>query len=124
MRWFRSNTGIIGWLAFFALACQLVLTFGHVHAAKGYGGAGWAAFAPAGNSTDNGPVSPPNPSGAADEFCAICANINLAGALVVPLLAAIVALISFVIILPEPEEETRPASIAYLPFNARGPPVA
>jgi hypothetical protein len=124
MRWFRSNTGIIVWLAFFALACQLVLTFGHVHAGKGYGGAGWAAFAPAGKSADHGPVSPPNPSGATDEFCAICANINLAGTLVAPLAPSVVAPISFVSRLPDLEEETKPASIAHLLFNARGPPAA
>ena len=124
MRWFRSNTGFIGWLALFAIACQLMLTFGHVHAGKKYGGADWVAFAPGAESTDHRPVSPANPSGTTDEFCAICANINLAGTLVVPLVASVVVPISFNSTLPEPESETRPGSIAHLLFNARGPPSA
>src|ERR1700745_2870477 len=31
MRRFRSNSGRVAWLAIFALACQFVLTFGHIH---------------------------------------------------------------------------------------------
>jgi hypothetical protein len=31
MGWFRSNGGRVAGLAFFALACQFVFTFGHVH---------------------------------------------------------------------------------------------
>jgi hypothetical protein len=124
MRWLRSNIGRIAWLAFFALACQLVLTFGHVHAGKGFSGAGLAAVAAAGKSTDQGPVNPPTPLGATDEFCAICANISLASALAVPLAPAVVVPISFISRLPDPDAETRPASITYLLFNARGPPSA
>ena len=124
MRWFRSNTGIIGWLAFFALACQLVLTFGHVHAGKGFGGAGWAAVAAAGDGADQVPVSPPILPGTSDDFCAICAHINLAGALVVPLAPLLILSISFISRLPSPEAETSPRSIAHLLFDARGPPSA
>jgi hypothetical protein len=34
MGWFRSNRGGVAWLALFALACQLMLSFGHFHAGK------------------------------------------------------------------------------------------
>ena len=29
--WFRSNSGKVAWMAFFALACHFALTFGHIH---------------------------------------------------------------------------------------------
>ena len=91
MSWFRSNRGAVAWLAFFALACQLLLSFGHVHVGKFSGGsAAWAAVGIGDSSTDV-PPSPlqKNPSGLAGDFCAICANISLAGTLVLPILAII-----------------------------------
>jgi hypothetical protein len=125
MGWFRSNTGRVAWLAFFALACQLVLSFGHLHLAKPNAGAAWAALADAGKTAKQAPpANPPSPAGAADEYCAVCASINLASLLLLPVVLALLAPISFVSRLPNPEAETRPASIAHLLFDARGPPAA
>src|SRR5258708_30954756 len=93
MRWFRSNRGGVAWLAFFALACQLVLSFGHVHAGKFSGGsAAWAA-AETGNASAVVPPSSPQkkPTGLAADFCAICSNVNLANTLILPILAIILA---------------------------------
>jgi hypothetical protein len=113
-------------LAFFALACQLLLSFGHVHGGKFSGGsAAWAA-AESGNAAADGPPSSPqkNPTGLAGDFCAICANISLANTLVLPILAIILAPRLFSEILPWSLAASEPASFDHLPFNARGPPHA
>jgi hypothetical protein len=89
LRWFRLNGGGGAWLAFFALACQLVLTFGHVH----FAGPRAISTALAGSSATAAiegaapaPASPEQqpPSGLATDFCAVCSNIALANALVLP----------------------------------------
>jgi hypothetical protein len=132
MRWFRSNRGGVAWLAFFALACQLLLSFGHVHVGKFSGGsAAWAA-AQTGDAAADVPTSSPNPpsspqkspNGLAGDFCAICANISLAGTLIVPILAIILAPRLFIEILPWSLAASEPASFDHLPFSARGPPQA
>ena len=124
MGWFRSNRSVVAWLAFFALACQLVLTFGHVHVGNlGAGSTAWAAAEP-GKTAADAPSSPQkNPNGVGD-FCAICANISLANTLVLPVLAVILAPRLFVEILPWSLAASEPASFDHVPFNARGPPHA
>jgi hypothetical protein len=114
------------WLALFALACQLLLSFGHVHVGKlSDGSAAWAA-AGRGNGPADVPPSPPqkNPTGLAGDFCAICANMSLANTLVLPILALILAPRFFTEILPWSLAAYEPASFDYLPFGARGPPQA
>jgi hypothetical protein len=60
MGWFRSSRSGVAWLAFFALACQLVLSFGHVHLGNFGGGSGtWAAVVYGDNSPAAVPQSPP-----------------------------------------------------------------
>ena len=126
MDWFRSNRGVVAWLAFFALACQLLLSFGHVHVGKFSGGsAAWAAAQSGDVSADVPPSSPQkNPTGLAGDFCAICANISLANTLVLPILAIILAPRLFTDILPWSVAASEPASFDHVPFNARGPPHA
>jgi hypothetical protein len=126
MRWFRSNRGVVAWLAFFALACQLLLSFGHVHVGKFSGGsAAWAAAEAGDASADDSPSSPQkNPTGLAGDFCAICANISLAGTLVLPILAVILAPSLFIEILRWSLAVSEPASFDHVPFSARGPPQA
>jgi hypothetical protein len=126
MTWFRTNRGLAAWLAFFALACQLTLSFGHVHIGKfGAGSPGWAAAQPADESSgDSSPSPQKNPTGPAADFCAICANISLAGALLLPVLALILAPCLFTNVLRWSLSVSEPASFDYLPFSARGPPLA
>jgi hypothetical protein len=95
MRWFRSNGGGVAWLAIFALACQFVLTFGHIH--SGRVGAISAALAISGGSA-GAPPSPAQkvPTGLAQDFCAVCNNIGLANALVLPVSPATVPPISLI----------------------------
>jgi hypothetical protein len=126
MGWFRSSRGAVAWLALFALACQLVLSFGHVHASKFDGGSLASAAAETGDAPADGPPSSPekNPIGLAGDFCAICASINLAGTLILPILAIILAPRLFTEILPWSVAASEPTSFDHLPFSARGPPHA
>jgi hypothetical protein len=131
MGWFRSKREAVAWLAFFALACQLVLTFGHVHTfghihlGKISSGAAAAVAADGGGIFDPSPSSPQkSPTGLPDDFCAICANIGLANALVVPHSPIIIVPVSFVYVLPRSLAAAAPASFDHLPFSARGPPLA
>src|ERR1700730_2591004 len=113
MSWLRKKRGSVAWLAFFALACQLLLSFGHVHLGKPGGGlAALAAAVDSGGNSTAAPPSPPpkNPASFPDDFCAICANIGLASALVVPVSPSIVAPNSFVQVLPWSVAAGEPAS--------------
>jgi len=126
MSWFRSNRCGV-WLALFALACQLVLAFGHIH--HGKAGGLPDAWAVAANASDNSasltsPSHHKNPVGIADEFCAICASISLAGTLVVPTSPAVVPPIPSVKDLSWSFAAVEPVSFDHLLFNARAPPHA
>jgi hypothetical protein len=83
MRRVRNNKRFGGWLALFALAVQLVLSFGHVHLEGIRGGAGAGISLAA-----ERPVSPTSPAqhpaNDADEYCAICAAIHLASSTFLP----------------------------------------
>ena len=87
MRWFRSRSRLGAYLALFALAFQLAVSFGHVHLehfTRPSAGMGASALAGAQPSAD-GLNAPSNPAGRehpADDHCSICTLIHLAGALV------------------------------------------
>jgi hypothetical protein len=126
MGWFRSNRSVVAWLAFFALACQLVLSFGHVHVGQfGDGLTAWSSTKTGDGSANGPPSSPQNrPIGLAGDFCAICANISLANTLILPILAIILTPRLFTEILPWSTAASEPASFGHFAFSARGPPQA
>jgi len=127
MGWFRSSRSEVAWLAFFALACQLVLSFGHVHLGNFGGGSGtWAAVVDGDNSPAAVPQSPPQkgPTDLPRDFCAICANIGLASTLVVPDSPFVLVPSSFVQVSQWPVAATERITFDHFLFNARGPPVA
>jgi hypothetical protein len=119
--WFRSNNGAGLWLAFFALACQLVLTFGHVHFAAA--GTISAALAGAANPAVDGPAQPA-PSGLAQDFCAVCNNIGLANTLVPPAPPEFVTPVSNAADLRRLPAAVELSSQHHFHFSARGPPRA
>ena len=123
MRWFRSNGGGVAWLAIFALACQFVLTFGHIH--TGNVGVISAALAISADGPDV-PFSPPQktPAGLARDFCAVCNHVGLASALVLPVSPRLFPPISFIRELRWPWVAIWFASRDHFHFNARGPPHA
>jgi hypothetical protein len=135
MRWFRSHRLKVAPLALFALACQFILSFGHVHLDRFPGTNNWAVAAlagkavaaPAGKFTiADLPTSPrqKDSSGLGDDFCAICASISLAGALVVPTAPTLLPEVSFFKELQWSFAATEARSIGHIHFNARGPPTA
>jgi hypothetical protein len=126
MGWFRSSRRIAAGLALFALACQFVLSFGHVHLGRLNGiSIAWVEGVDSGGNAPARPQSPQDSNGPLGDFCAICANIALAGTLVVP---------DAPVILLVPDSSTRillwlvaasqPAPSDHLTFSARAPPRA
>src|SRR5262249_45933420 len=85
MSWFRSRSRLGAYLALFALAFQLAVSFGHVHLERiAPLSAPASALAGTPPSADD-LTAPPNPAGRehpADDHCPICTLIHLAGALV------------------------------------------
>jgi Protein of unknown function (DUF2946) len=86
MRWFRSRSRLGSWLALFALAFQLAVSFAHVHVNRLAPGAGHPSVlsgvhASTGAHTASLPASDEIPA-LADNFCTICALIHLAGTVV------------------------------------------
>ena len=135
MQWFRSHRFKVASLALFALTCQFVLSFGHVHLNFAGQASSWAIAAAAGKAVAAAPgkvtladlpTSPrqKNPSGLGEDFCAICASINLAGALLAPTAPTLLPEISFYKELHWSLIATQAQSIDHIHFNARGPPVA
>jgi hypothetical protein len=85
MGWFRSRSRVGSYLALFALAFQLAVSFGHVHLDHiAPVSAGATALADALPSADglNAPSNPAGREDLADDCCPICTLIHLAGALV------------------------------------------
>ncbi len=135
MGWFRTKQVAVAWLALFALACQLVLSYGHIHTSPfnsgkfGFGdvGAGSVTLALVADGVQSSadPSAPPQKSPRSLlDFCAICASISLAGTLLVPESPVIAALTPSIQILPWSLAAVEPASFDHLLFDARGPPKA
>ena len=127
MRWFRSNGGGVALLAIFALACQFVFTFGHVHLGNvSVISSALAISTDAANGSADAPSSPAQkaPTGLARDFCAVCNHVSLANALVLPASPAATPPISFVRELQWPLTAIGFASRGHFYFNARGPPHA
>jgi Protein of unknown function (DUF2946) len=85
MGWFRSRSRGGSYLALFALAFQLAISFGHVHldhiAPASADATALASAQPSGDDL-NAPSSPAGREDLADDCCPICTLIQLAGALV------------------------------------------
>ena len=127
MGWFRLRSRSGSYLALFALAFQLAVSFGHVHLERiAPPSAGTSALAGAQPSADdlNAASNPTGREDLADDCCPICTLIHLAGALVpaempsLPLPAVVGRLR-----LEAAAEFDLTASHAAL-FRARAPPIA
>jgi hypothetical protein len=85
MRWFRSRSRLGAYLALFALAFQLAVSFAHVHleriAPASSGASALASVQPSAEDL-NAPSGPAGRERLADDRCPICTLIHLAGALV------------------------------------------
>jgi hypothetical protein len=124
MRWVRRHERLGGWLALFALALQLTLSFGHVHLDKGAPLSSAAALAIS-SSQDGGNTSPdPHRRTAGHDFCAICATIGLASTSLLPETAALVPPTAHHYRWLRDYAIGRHASEPHFSFQARGPPTA
>jgi hypothetical protein len=139
MRWFRSHSVALTSLALFALACQFVLSFGHVHLGPASSSAiHWTSVPAAGNTLAAhlgktavaqaekaklpGSTKPQKPSSLADDFCAVCANISLASTLTVPVAPVPLDTVRSFTKLRWSFAAREVQSIDHFHFNARGPP--
>jgi hypothetical protein len=127
MRWFRSRKRAGSYLALFALAFQLAVSFVHVHLeriAPPSVGASALAGAQIPAADFNAPSNPTGREDLADDCCPICTLIHLAGALVpaeMPLLPLPTVVGRLRLELAAEFDLT--ASHAAL-FRARAPPIA
>ena len=125
MHWFRARR-VATWLALFALACQLALTFGHVHLDRPGAQPDIVAAARSGDAHATAPASslPTKPESGIGDLCAVCASIGLASTLLLPAAPALARSGSCLYIsLPAPAV-LEPASCGHVLFDARGPPLA
>jgi hypothetical protein len=83
MRWFRTNRRASGTLALCALALQIALAFGHIHLRDFAGVRGVSLAQTRATAVDPTP-SDRNTGHSSDDYCLICASINLAGTGVPP----------------------------------------
>jgi hypothetical protein len=109
-----------GWLALFALAIQLAVSFGHMHREEFVHGR------PGQTVVTQGASGAGTPTDGDDDYltCDICATVHMAGTLLVPTPPpiALPAEISIDrLTAAEHPAAPRPAALA---FNARGPPSA
>ena len=129
MGWFRSRARWGSYLALFALAFQLALSFGHVHLEGVAPVAGHASAVP-GIHPASAAAAAVDPAGKefpalADDHCPICALIHLAGALV-PATAPAVSRLAVFDRVPfaAAVEFDLTNSHYYSPLGARAPPLA
>jgi hypothetical protein len=121
MTWFRRHIGQGSKLALFALAIQLMLSFGHVHIDVARAAPGGPAIVSLQMPADGAPASSHHH---ANDFCAICAVTAMAG-------TALVAAPP-VLRLPQPSDllqQVTEAEFLHLgsaepPFRPRGPPAS
>jgi hypothetical protein len=120
MRWFRSNGGISGAVALFALALQIVLAFGHIHLRE-FGGQPGAVVA---RATATDPASDRTPGQSSDDYCLICATAKLAGTLVLPSPVSVVRTAAFTDATYAHYSSAPFGRMNYALFHARAPPLA
>jgi hypothetical protein len=130
MYWFRSHKFKLASLALFALACHFVLAFGHNHPhplASKHNNSVYAAVGAAETArrvtleVPNGPGRS-DPGSLGDGFCAICASISLASAVVISDAPSLPVDVLFLEQLRLPFVAAPARSTSLFHFEARGPP--
>jgi len=123
MRWFRDNIRHGSWLALIALAINIALSFGHVHAIGGHRSE--RGLTVASIASPDGDQTPDHPNdGKADDLCPICMAAAAIGTALAPTPPALPvefadttidrAIEQAVAILPAPRAA----------FQSRGPPIS
>jgi len=126
MRWIRSHIHLGSRLALFALAVQLVVSFGHVHLdGRTLTAAKSVATTLLDGTHARSPAAPADrPDKATDPGCAICALIQLASTSPPATAPTLPPLTAFVRIRPQTPDFVFLAASPHLSFQARAPPAA
>lgn len=129
MGWFRQKVPWLSRLALFALAVQIVLSFGHVHLVGAAPASAAGVNAPAVESIFAAAPGPALPTdrdrnSPAHDFCALCASISFLHSLVLPVPAALAALAKFDRIEFRYASTTAVLTHPRSPSQARAPPFA
>jgi hypothetical protein len=83
MLWIRTNERWSSWVALAAMTLQVALSFGHIHLEKLVSNSNIARLeAHDAPSTQQSPSQ--HPANVADDFCAICATIQLVSSSFIP----------------------------------------
>lgn len=124
MRWIRSNIRLGSRLALFALAIQVVVSFGHVHLdGRALMAAKSGATAMAGGSRIATPAPPiDRPANAPDLGCAICALIQLASTSPPASAPVLPPLVRLQHAAPQTRQSIFLAASPHFSFQARAPP--
>ena len=118
MQWLRSNIRLGARIALFAIAVQLVLSFGHVHAFA-------TQAAPSIQSAQQQlPPQNPDPDQHRDDFCAICAVVAMAGTAVAAAPPALPVPQAFELAPSVTEATFEHPRFARAAFQSRAPPLS
>jgi Protein of unknown function (DUF2946) len=122
MRWFRDNVRHGSWLALFAIAINLALSFGHVHVAGQTSDHGLIATVLGVSDHGKAPGHSDDPQ--ADYLCPIC----IASSAIANAMAAAPPVIPLQLDVTVVDRPITPVRLAVLlpraPFQSRGPPVS
>ncbi len=123
MVWLRSRLKAGSWVALFAIALQLALSFGHIHLDRISASSESTSLQAADNSSAVTPsAADEQPAGARDE-CAVCALIALANSLILPLPGSLAVPMHFALVQREAMSGFHVAQVTLRSFRARAPPV-
>jgi hypothetical protein len=120
--WFRSRTRLGGSLALFALALQLLVSFGHVHADE-------LTSKPLGIATVWHVGESQAPAGDADtdhhdDYCDICATLHALASAQIATPPPLPIPYAFAQVAPQIDEGVEVAEARRASFQSRAPPVA
>ena len=119
MNWVRSRVRQAALLALFALAVQIVLSFGHFHGDAAHA----ASFSPHAIATSHGDTpSHPHPDGLLPDGCAICAAIVLAGTVIAAAPPPLALPATFAIRAADTQRDMAAAGTGRTAFRSRAPP--
>ena len=123
MLWLRANKRSCTGAALFALALQLVLSFGHIHRYDLTRSSQVAVAASQGDTaSDDGAPSDRHHSGSGDDFCAICAALNFASSSLLPTLSPLVLPFESAQVWRAEFQSIQIAFDLHFLFQARAPP--
>lgn len=109
-----------GWAALFALAVQLVLSFGHMHPLPTTSAPVLTAAVGGGPLQSGGG----DPGDAASDICAICVSIHLASTTALPPPVPLVVPVATYLVVAYSRGHVVEPRLPPLPFRTRAPPTA